>query len=154
MRNLTGGVLSDFLVRRHGLRNGRRWVGTAGLGVSSCLFLAAALFRGKIEALILLSIGLFALAFLVPTAWAVCLDVGREHAGAVSAIMNTSGQAGGFVCTVLFGYIANRTGNFNAPLIVISAMVMLSAVLFWWIDATRPLLRIRNNREDYLPGTP
>lgn len=145
--NLLGGFLSDHLVQKHGLRNGRRWVGCFSLASSSCLFLATALTADKWSAIVLLTSGLFVLDFLVPTAWAVCLDVGQSHAGAVTGVMSTAGQAGGFVCTVLFGYIASSTGSYNAPLFVISAMVMTSAVLFWFIDASRPLTGTH-----YLPG--
>jgi nitrate/nitrite transporter NarK len=132
--NLLGGFLSDHLARKYGLRNGRRWVGCFSLASSSCLFLATALTADKWTSIVLLTSGLFVLDFLVPTAWAVCLDVGQSHAGAVTAVMSTAGQASGFVCTVLFGYVATSTGSYDAPLSVISAMVMISAVLFWFID--------------------
>lgn len=36
-------------------------------------------------------------------------------------------------------HIASTTGSYDAPLVVVSAMVMLSAVLFWFIDASRSL---------------
>ncbi len=137
--NLVGGILSDYLAKRFGLRNGRRWVGCFSLASSSCLFLATALTFDKWAAIILLTAGLFVLDFLVPTAWAVCLDVGQNHAGAVTAVMSTAGQAGGFVCTVLFGYIATSTGSYDAPLFVIAAMLMASSLLFWFIDASKPL---------------
>ena len=137
--NLAGGMLSDRLVRAYGLRNGRRWVGSASLALSSSLFLATALTQDKWQAIALLAVGLFVLDFLVPTAWAVCLDVSPRHAGAVSAVMSTAGQAGGFVCTVLFGYLASSTGSYDVPLLAISAMVMLSATLFWFIDASQEL---------------
>ena len=149
--NLTGGFLSDYLARRHGLRNGRRWVGTASLATTSLLFLATALSTGKVSAIVLLAVGLFVLDFLVPTAWAVCLDVGRQHAGAVTGVMSTAGQAGGFVSTVLFGYIAERAGSYDAPLLMISLMVMVSAILFWSIDASRPL-EAPVTGEKYIPA--
>ena len=104
--NIAGGFLSDSPMKRFGLRNGRRWVGSFSLASSSCLFLATALSPDKWIAIALLTAGLFVLDFLVPTAWAVCLDVGQNHAGAVTGVMSTAGQAGGFIRTVLFGYIA------------------------------------------------
>jgi hypothetical protein len=41
---------------------------------------------------------------------------------------------------VLFGYLVGTSGDYNAPLFVIAAMVLLSAALFWQIDPTRPLV--------------
>jgi MFS family permease len=48
--------------------------------------------------------------------------------------MNSAGQFGGFLCTVLFGYIVDRYGDYNAPLLVIAAMLLISAYLFSRID--------------------
>ena len=53
--------------------------------------------------------------------------------------MNTSGQLGGFMCAVLFGYVVKATGNYNAPLWVIAAMIFLGSFLFSRIDPAKPL---------------
>jgi MFS transporter, ACS family, glucarate transporter len=76
---------------------------------------------------------------MLPAAWAVCLDIGRSHAGVVTGVMNTAGQLGGFVCSVLFGYVVAATGNYNVPVWVVAGMVMAAAILFTRIDATRQL---------------
>jgi hypothetical protein len=55
--------------------------------------------------------------------------------------MNTSGQFGGFLCTVLFGYLVREFNDYNLPLFVIAGMVALAAFLFTRIDASRPLFR-------------
>jgi len=52
-------------------------------------------------------------------------------------MMNTAGQAGGFLCTVLFGYIVHATGNYNLPLWFIAGMVLTSAAIFSSIDCTQ-----------------
>jgi MFS transporter, ACS family, glucarate transporter len=54
--------------------------------------------------------------------------------------MNMSGQFGGFLCTVLFGYAVERSGSYHAPLFVIAFMLLCSAFLFSRIDPTRPLV--------------
>jgi MFS transporter, ACS family, glucarate transporter len=59
----------------------------------------------------------------------------------VTGTMNTAGQLGGFVCSVLFGYVVKATGSYSAPLWVVAAMVMIAALLFTRIDPTRPLLK-------------
>jgi nitrate/nitrite transporter NarK len=77
---------------------------------------------------------------MLPAAWAMCLDVGGRYSGAVTGAMNSAGQAGGFVCTLLFGYLVQASGDYNRPIFVIAGMVMVSAWLFWKIDAARPLI--------------
>jgi ACS family glucarate transporter-like MFS transporter len=53
--------------------------------------------------------------------------------------MNTAGNLGGFMCTVLFGYLVKAFGNYDAPLFVIATLLMISAILFSRIDPTRCL---------------
>ncbi|MBX6314126.1 MAG: MFS transporter, partial [Isosphaeraceae bacterium] len=138
--SLTGGVLSDRLARRLGPGRGRRLVGSVSLAVSAALILATALIPGKAPAVILLTLGLGVMDGMLPSAWALCLDIGREHAGAVTGAMNSAGQFGGFVCSVLFGYLAGSAGGYDAPLYPIAAMVLLSAFLFTRLDPSKPLI--------------
>jgi nitrate/nitrite transporter NarK len=79
------------------------------------------------------------LDLMLPATWSLCLDLGRAHAGSLSGAMNTAGLAGGFVCTVLFGYLVRATGGYRTPLCAISAMVMVSAALYLTIDPRRPV---------------
>jgi MFS transporter, ACS family, glucarate transporter len=76
---------------------------------------------------------------MVPSAWAVCIDVGKKYSGAISGAMNTAGNISGFICATAFGYIVAATGNYNFPLYIISGMLLISALLFTRIDASKPL---------------
>lgn len=137
--NLAGGILSDRLARDLGPRRGRGLVGSACLAVSAALILATALTPGKTAAVVLLSLGLGVIDCMLPSAWAICLDLGGNHAGALAGAMNSAGQLGGFLCTVLFGYLTRANGSYDAPLLAIAGMVAVSAVLFLGLDPTRPL---------------
>lgn len=138
--NLLGGFLSDHLSRKYGLQVGRRLIGTLCLAVSAALLLATALTPDKYAAVALLAVGFGVMDCMLPCAWALCLDVGGRYAGAVTGAMNSAGQAGGFVCSVLFGYLVTWYGNYDIPLVVIAGMVFVSAALFSRLDPTRPLL--------------
>jgi ACS family glucarate transporter-like MFS transporter len=132
--NLAGGILTDQLASRYGLKIARCGQATASLAVSSLLILGLAFANGKIMVVVLSSIGFGVLDLMLPAAWSLCLDLGRAHAGVLTGVMNSAGLAGGFVCTVLFGYLVERTGGYRTPLCVVAAMVMLSAILFSRID--------------------
>jgi MFS transporter, ACS family, glucarate transporter len=137
--NLTGGFLSDKFSKKYGLKTGRRILGVGGLALSAvCMFLAAFI-PGKIQVFVFLSLCFGIIDLMLPGAWAICLDIGRKYAGAVSGAMNTAGNIGGFVCASAFGYLVDATGNYNFPLFVISAMLVISAALFSGIDASKPL---------------
>ncbi len=138
--NLLGGFAGDRLVRRWGLRKGRRALGAASLAATALLVLGTAVTRDRTAVVALSALGFGVMDLMLPCAWAVCLDVGASHAGVVTGVMNTAGQAGGFVCTVLFGYIVKVTGSYHAPLFLIAGMLLVSAGLFARIDPTRPLV--------------
>jgi MFS family permease len=138
--NLAGGFLSDGLSRRYGLRVGRRLVGSVSLTLSALFLVATALIEGKVVAILLLALGFGAMDCMLPSAWAICLDVGGKYAGVVSGAMNSAGQAGGLVCSVLFGYLVQAFGSYDVPLLVVGAMVMVSAGLYGLIDPTRQLV--------------
>ena len=150
--NLAGGFLSDWLSRRFGLKWGRRLIGSASLIGASLLLLATALTTGKMSGVILLALGFGVMDCMLPTAWATCLDVGQQHAGAVTGAMNSAGQAGGFVCSVLFGYLVKVYGDYNVPLFPIAAMVFAAGLLFLLIDPTRPLVPSQQIRRRGRPG--
>jgi predicted MFS family arabinose efflux permease len=138
--SLLGGFLSDRAVARLGLRNGRRIVGTIALAVSALLMTALSLTHDKTAIVVLSSLGFGVADLMLPTAWAVSLDLGGRYAGVVSGAMNTAGQLGGFVSAVLFGYAVTATGGYMMPLWIVAGMVMCGALLFWRIDASRLLV--------------
>ena len=77
---------------------------------------------------------------MLPVAWAVCLDIGGRHAGAVSGAMNMAGQLASFLTSVAFGYIVTATGSWDAPLVPMTVTAALAALTWLKIDATRPLV--------------
>jgi ACS family glucarate transporter-like MFS transporter len=135
--NLAGGVLSDRLAGKYGIIRGRRMVGSVCLGVSAvCLFLTAAT-GGKLTAAVFLTLGFGIMDCMLPSAWALCLDIGKHYAGAVSGAMNSAGNLGGFLCSIVFGYLVKASGQYNLPVALIGIMVMLSALLFLCINPDR-----------------
>jgi nitrate/nitrite transporter NarK len=139
--NLSGGWLSDELCRRHGLRNGRRIVGALALTAGSICVLATALTEGKVAGVVLISAGYGCMDLMLPSAWAMCLDLGGPYAGAVSGAMNSAGHIGGFSSSVLFGYLVTRFNSYDAPLFWIAAMLLCAAIVFSRIDSSQPLVR-------------
>lgn len=113
--------------------------GTCLLLSAMCLF-GVSQVENRIAAVAFLAIGFGIMDCMLPCAWAMCLDVGGRHAGAVSGAMNSAGQLGGFVCTAGFGYLVKWTGRYDVPMTVIAVMVLISSGLFFLIDATRPLV--------------
>lgn len=140
LANLAGGFTSDILVRKLGLKWGRRTVAIAGLGSAALFTVATILTQNKILALVFLALSYAGSDFMLPTAWAVCLDVGKKYAGAVTGTMNTAGQIGSFISSVLFGYFVEYSNSYDFPLIPMTGMLLISAALWLKIDPTEELI--------------
>ena len=115
--NGIGGFASDRLVRRYGLRMGRRMLGVVGLS-GAAIFMAATIFTTSgTWALVFLSLAYAGILVQQPNLCAVCLDTGRKHAGAVFGFMNTAANAASAVSSVVFGYLVAYSGSYNAPFV-------------------------------------
>ncbi|MDJ1499202.1 MFS transporter [Xanthocytophaga agilis] len=136
---IVGGYVSDVLTKKYGLKVGRRAVGMIGLGLSSIFFLLSGLTTDNELAGYLLAICVFLKDLTLPVAFAVCVDIGKQHSGTVAGAMNFAGQLGGFFVTILFGTIVQKTGNFNYPLFLIAGCLAVGALLWLKIDPTRSL---------------
>ncbi len=137
--NVLGGVIGDWLVAHHGLRNARRWIGIVGLSSAALFFTAAIYSPGGKRALVFLSLAYGGILFQQPSLCALCLDVGRKHAGAVFGFMNTAGNAASALSAVVFGYLVRYVGNYNAPFVPMVALLCLGTLLWSQVDPTREL---------------
>jgi len=137
--NLAGGVLGDRLTQRWGVKTALRTITSVCLALAAITLAGMALSHNKVAVVALSSLGFGLMDLMLPSAWAMCLSIGGRSSGAATGAMNTAGQAGGFLCTVLFGYIVNATGSYSLPVWLIAGMVLTSALLFSRIDCTRGL---------------
>ncbi len=131
---LVGGYLSDLLVKKYGLRFGRRAVAIAGLGLSALFFFWAGLTPNNQLAGYLLALCVLSKDLALPVAFATCVDIGKQNSGTVTGTMNFAGQMGGFFITIIFGIIVKQINNFEAPLFLIAGCLLISALLWFKID--------------------
>jgi len=135
--NCLGGFASDWLVGRLGLKTGRRLVGLVGLGSAALFMVATILTTSGAWALAFLSLAYGGMTLQQPNMSAVALDIGSSYAGAVLGFANTAAQAGAFASSVMFGYLVQRYGSYNAPLIPMVVMLFTGVLLWSRVDATR-----------------
>ncbi len=141
MGNIAGGHLTDKLTHRYGIKIGRKALGSSSLAISAvCMFLAAFI-PGKMAVFVFLSLCFGIFDLMLPSAWALCIDLGKQQAGTLSGAMNTAGNIGGFCCGILFGELVQQSGNYNLPLYMIAAMLIISAVLFAFINPEKPIAK-------------
>jgi sugar phosphate permease len=136
--NALGGWLSDEILRKTGnSKFARRVVAMAALLMAAGFIIPAALTNSAYMAVFFLTGAVFCLETSVAVYWAVCLDVGHEYAGTVSAMMNSVGQVGSVLSPLVFGAILQFTGSWVYPFIV--AGVVLVAGVFLWLGVNPEL---------------
>jgi len=137
---LCGGFVSDYLVKKRGLKFGRRYVGMFGLVMAGICMITGSLIADNGVAIIFLALGLAFKDFTLPVAWAVATDIGGRQAGSVSGTMGFAGQLGSVIMASAFGYILTSTGSYEIPVRMIGVLVIVGGLLWLWIDAGKPIL--------------
>jgi MFS transporter, ACS family, glucarate transporter len=135
-----GGWFSDLLAKWSGnLKSARRIVGAGGFLLSALCIVPACLTTNSLVSVWLSCVAMFGMESTVGVSWAITLDIGADSAGAVSSVMNTSGNLGGAISSALSAYLVTFFG-WNAPFLVMAGLSVLAAVLYLKINASQRLL--------------
>jgi len=136
--DLFGGILTDRLSRRYGLRPGRCLVGFGSLAAAGIFLFSGALARGVVAA-VLIALAAASANFLLGASWSACTDIAGNQAATVSAAMNTSGQIGGVLSPIAFAVLTRSSASWAAPLFVTAALYLLGAGCWYFVHPERPL---------------
>ncbi len=140
LADLFGGLTTDWVTRRYGLRLGRCGVGGASLLLAGLFIMVGASTENAWLSALLISFAAASGNFLLGACWGVCIDIAGSHAGVVSACMNTAGQVGGVLSPIILALVVENYSNWAAPL-YFSGMLYLGGALCWlFIDPSRPIL--------------
>jgi MFS transporter, ACS family, glucarate transporter len=134
LADLLGGITTDWLSKRYGLRIGRAAVGGGSLAAAGLFMIGGTFIANPFLAAVLISLAAASSNFLLGAAWGTCIDLGGRHSGVLSAAMNTSGQVGAFVSPLLVGYVVQHFANWNAPLYLTGTLYLAGALCWIWID--------------------
>jgi ACS family glucarate transporter-like MFS transporter len=138
---LTGARLIPRVARATGsVMLARRIVAIIGfVGASACVF-GFVQVQDPVRAMLLLGMAGFFNDFVMPAAWAGCMDIGGRNSGTVSGTMNMVGNIGGALSPMLVGYILTWSpDNWALTFYVSSGIYLLGAVCWLFIDAHTPL---------------
>jgi MFS family permease len=145
-----GGRLTDFLVRRYGLRIGRS-LGVVVMPVSGLILLVVALTRNPVVAAVLLAVAAATADLCVSACWTMCHDVAGDAAGTATGCMNTFGNIGGAICPLVFGYAVEWWGSWSTPLVITAGVCAMCGLLTLAIDPARKLRTSENTPLIALP---
>jgi ACS family glucarate transporter-like MFS transporter len=136
---LSGGWASDLLVARFGEVWGRRLPGVIGLPLAAVAIVCAISTTSPRVAVLALTTAATLAAWGVAPGWAVCIDIGGRHAGVVSGAMNTFGNLGGALCSLVFGYCLGHWHSWSAPLWSMAAFYVFAGLCWTRVDASATL---------------
>jgi sugar phosphate permease len=132
--DLFGGVTTDRLSKRFGLKVGRSGVGAFAYFLAAVSMILAASAPGAIVAVGGIALAVAASMFTLGAAWGTCLDIGGKNAGVVSAAMNTAGALSGFFIPFATTFLKDRFGTWDAPLYMMGTLFLVGTLCWLLID--------------------
>jgi MFS transporter, ACS family, glucarate transporter len=143
MASIAGGFWTDHWVKRYGLRIGRCGVASIALVGSGLILAAAAVTTNALAAALLIAAAAGVADLCISSAWAVCLDIGRESAGTVTGCMNTFANLGGAIAPVAMGYAVQWWGSWSIPLLITAVIYVLGGITALFINPNIPLRSLK-----------
>jgi ACS family glucarate transporter-like MFS transporter len=137
--DLLGGLVTDRLASRYGLRVGRCGLGTAAYLIAGIALVMAAASSTPVVAAALIALATGMTMFTLGAAWGTVIEVGRNHVGVVGATMNSVGNLAAMLNPLIVAYSVQWFGNWNLPLYLMGALFLVGAVCWTVIDPERPV---------------
>jgi len=137
--NLCGGFVGDAMVRKLGLRQGRRAMFLAGYGGATVMLVIGVLLPEKYASLAALSLAYGGITLGQPALMSVCLDMGGKYGGAITGAMNTFAYLGAFLGSIAFGYLVASYG-YAAPFIPMVILMAVGTLLGLLVNAEQPVI--------------
>jgi cyanate permease len=137
--DLLGGVVTDRLASRYGLRAGRCGLGAAAYLIAGAALLAAARSSTPVAAAVLIAVATGMTMFTLGAAWATVIEVGGNSVGVVGATMNSLGNLAAMLNPLIVAYSVQWLGSWNVPLYLMGILFVAGAVCWLVVDPERPV---------------
>jgi len=148
--DMAGGVLSDHLYKRTGdLQKARRNVIILGMG-GALIFLLPVMFLTDLTVVSgCLCAAFLSMELVIAPLWAVPMDITPRYSGTASGFMNIGFGVAGITSPLLFGFIIDKTGNWQLPFVLSIGLLLLGTLLSFWMRPDRPFI----DSDDAAPST-
>ena len=132
--NTVGGMLSDRILSRTGSHNkARRNLVIVGFLCSLACMLPLLFSHNLTGAAICLSLAFFFSEFTIGPMWAIPMDIAPRFAGSASGLMNTGTAFAAIISPLVFGFVIDKTGNWELPFIGSIGLLFAGAILAFWM---------------------
>jgi len=135
---LTGGSVSDAIIRRWGTGWGRRLVGMTGLATAGLAILAVPWVDNIVALGFLLVLAFFGNDLAMAPAWAAAADIGERHTGVLSGAMNMAASFMAAVEALWLGRLL-RADDLVLPFVILACSYALGALAWLGVDVRKTL---------------
>jgi sugar phosphate permease len=125
-----GGVASDHILHRTGsLLSARRNVVMIGFAGSFFCLLPVFLTHDLVSIIVSLGAAFFFAELVIGPMWSIPMDIAGKFSGTAAGMMNTGSALAAILSPIAFGYIIDRTGNWQLPFAGSLGFLVLGAML-------------------------
>jgi MFS family permease len=71
--------------------------------------------------------------------WAIPMDIAPRYSGSASGLMNTGSALAAILSPLIFGYVVDKTNNWELPFIGSIVLLLLGSVAAFWMKPGEPL---------------
>jgi len=137
--DLLGGLVTDRLASRYGLRIGRCGLGAVAYVIAGIALLAAAASSTPVLAATLIALATGMTMFTLGAAWGTVIELGRNHVGVVGATMNSVGNLAAMLNPLIVAYSVQWFNNWNLPLYLMGSLFLVGALCWLLVDPEQPV---------------
>ena len=132
--NTLGGIVSDRIFEKTNDRNkARRNLVVAGFLCSLASMLPILRVHDLNWAAVFLSLAFFFSEFTIGPMWAIPMDIAPRFSGSASGLMNTGSALAAILSPLVFGFVIDRTGNWELPFLGSIGLLLFGAILAFWM---------------------
>ncbi|QNI38569.1 MFS transporter [Edaphobacter albus] len=146
---LLGGMLSDRLTDKFGLRTGRCGLAAVALWLTAVFLVLGSQVHSPQLAGLILAGGAGALYLSQSSFWSVSVDIAGNNSGVFSSMINMGGQIGGAVTASLTPWVAQRYG-WTTSFAIAAILAIVGGICWMTVHPERPLLAESSSEEHLL----
>jgi sugar phosphate permease len=129
-----GGIVSDRIFEKTGSRTkARRNLVVIGFLCSLASMLPIIFIHNLNIAAICLSSAFFFAEFTIGPMWAIPMDIAPKFSGSASGLMNTGSALAAILSPLVFGFVIDKTGNWELPFLGSIALLFLGSIMAFWM---------------------
>jgi MFS family permease len=76
-----------------------------------------------------LSVAFFCSEFTIGPMWAIPMDIAPKYSGSASGLMNVGSPLAAIISPLIFGYVIDKTGNWDLPFLGSICLLLLGSIL-------------------------